>query len=144
MTALTPRAAGPHDSGSAQWLIPATGGEFAELPPPDPSEYEGANRLVNLWVGPAGETMPIDVWGRRTFTNGPILLAEDVGFGESTDYFSAPPGYSLAVVGAGAGGGGGASADPGAQHDAARARSLTQAARALPTSTSISASAACW
>ena len=53
--------------------------------------------------GPSGETAPIDVWGRRTFTNGPILLAEDIGFGESSDYVSAPAGYSLVVVGAGAG-----------------------------------------
>jgi hypothetical protein len=82
---------------------PTAPNDFAELPAPDLSEYEGANRVVNLWVGAVGETRPIDVWGRRTFTNGPILLAENVGFGESTDYFAAPPGYSLSVVGAGAG-----------------------------------------
>ena len=74
-----------------------------ELPPPDPSMFEGANRIVNLWVGPDGETGPIDVWGRRTFTNGPILLAEDVPFAEASEYFEAPIGYSLVVVGAGAG-----------------------------------------
>lgn len=75
----------------------------AELPPPDPSEFAGANRVVNLWVGPSGETRPIDVWGRRTFTNGPILLVEGLAFGRSSEYFSAPTGYSLAVVGSGAG-----------------------------------------
>ncbi len=75
----------------------------SELPPPDPSTFEGANRVVNLWVGPAGRTASIDVWGRRTFTNGPILLAEDVAFGEASEYFSAPAGYNLVVVGAGAG-----------------------------------------
>lgn len=75
----------------------------AELPPPDPSLYEGANRVVNLWVGIDDATQPVDVWGRRTFTTGPILLAEGIGFGEATDYFSAPAGYSLVVVGAGAG-----------------------------------------
>ena len=74
-----------------------------ELPPPDPSMFEGANRIVNLWVGPDGETGPIDVWGRRTFTNGPILLAEGVPYAEASDYFQAPTGYSLVVVGAGAG-----------------------------------------
>jgi hypothetical protein len=75
----------------------------AELPAPDPSTFEGANRVVNLWVGEAGHTAAIDVWGRRTFTNGPILLAEDIEFGESSDYFAAPTGYSLVVVGSGAG-----------------------------------------
>lgn len=74
-----------------------------ELPAPDPSTYEGSNRVLNLWVGPDGERRPIDVWGRRTFTTGPLLLAENVGFGEATDYFSAPTGYSLVIVNAGAG-----------------------------------------
>lgn len=75
----------------------------AELPAPDPSTFEGANRVVNLWVGEDGETAPIDVWGRRTFTNGPLLLAEEVGFGQASGYVSAPPEYSLVVVNAGAG-----------------------------------------
>jgi hypothetical protein len=78
-------------------------GDVDELPSPDLSEYEGANRVVNLWVGANGETQVIDVWGRRTFTNGPILLAEGVAFGEASDYFSAPPGYDVAIVGNGAG-----------------------------------------
>jgi hypothetical protein len=77
--------------------------QVSELPAPDGSQYEGANRVVNLWVGPAGETSSIDVWGRRTFTNGPILLVEDLGFGEASGYFSAPPEYNLVIVGAGAG-----------------------------------------
>lgn len=77
--------------------------EVAELPAPDRSAYEGANRVVNLWVGPDGTTEPIDVWGRRTFSTGPILLVEELAFGEASEYFAAPPGYSLVVVGAGAG-----------------------------------------
>lgn len=74
-----------------------------ELPAPDASTYEGANRVVNLWTDADGQTQSIDVWGRRTFANGPILLVEQLEFGEASDYFSAPSGYSLAVVGAGAG-----------------------------------------
>jgi len=81
--------------------LPAS--EVEELPAPDASAYEGANRVVNLWTDADGQTQPIDVWGRRTFTNGPILLVEQLEFGEASDYFSAPPGYSLVVVGAGAG-----------------------------------------
>lgn len=77
--------------------------ELDELPAPDASSYEGANRVVNLWTDADGQTQPIDVWGRRTFTNGPILLVEQLEFGQASDYFSAPPGYSLVVVGAGAG-----------------------------------------
>jgi len=94
----------PADGGSS---VPGTtvGGatEVSELPAPDASQYVGSNRVVNLWVGPAGETSSIDVWGRRTFTNGPILLVEGLGFGEASDYFAAPPEYSLVIVGAGAG-----------------------------------------
>ena len=74
-----------------------------ELPAPDPSTFEGANRVVNLWVGAEGATSPIDVWGRRTFNSGPVLLAENIGFGETSDYFAAPPGYRLVIVGSGAG-----------------------------------------
>lgn len=74
-----------------------------ELPAPDPSTFEGANRVVNLWVGADGDSIDVDVWGRRTFTNGPILLANGISFGVASDYFSAPPGYSLVIVGAGAG-----------------------------------------
>ena len=77
--------------------------QVAELPPPDRSDYEGANRVVNLWIGPDGVTEPIDVWGRRTFSTGPILLVSELGFGEASEYFGAPPGYQLSVVGAGAG-----------------------------------------
>jgi hypothetical protein len=77
--------------------------DVAELPLPDRSRYVGADRLVNLWVGPAGETREIDVWGRRTFSNGPILLVERLGFGEASAYVSAPPEYELVIVGAGAG-----------------------------------------
>jgi hypothetical protein len=74
-----------------------------DLPQPDASQFVGRNRVVNLWVSPDGENQAIDVWGRRTFTNGPILLAENVPFGEATGYFSAPSGYSLVMVGTGAG-----------------------------------------
>ena len=74
-----------------------------ELPAPDPSTFEGANRVVNLWIGPDGATTPVDVWGRRTFSNGPILLAADIGFGETSNPAGAPANYELSIVGAGAG-----------------------------------------
>jgi len=90
---------------NAEPAVVATEGrpEVAELPSPDPSTYEGFNRVVNLWVGIDGEPRLVDVWGRRTFNNGPILLVENLAFGRASEYFSAPPGYSLVVVGAGAG-----------------------------------------
>ncbi len=74
-----------------------------ELPLPDRSTYTGANRVVNLWLDESGEPIAVDVWGRRTFTTGPILLADDIDFGESSPYFAAPPDYELSIVGAGAG-----------------------------------------
>jgi hypothetical protein len=77
--------------------------EVDELPSPDPSTFLGASRVVNLWVGPNGATQTVDVWGRRTFTNGPVLLVERLEFGEVSDYFGVPPGYVVEIVGAGAG-----------------------------------------
>ena len=76
-----------------------------ELPPPDPSSFTGAHRVVNLFAGAVGSTGPdaIDVWARRTFSRGPVLLAEAVGFGEATGFFAAPAGHRLVIVSAGAG-----------------------------------------
>lgn len=84
----------------------------AELPPPDPSSFAGSHRVVNLFadttditVAEADDGAPtaIDVWARRTFTNGPVLLAEEIGFGEASGYFAAPAGHPLVIVGTGAG-----------------------------------------
>lgn len=77
--------------------------EVDEAPAPDPSTFVGATRVVNLWVGPDATTQTVDVWGRRTFSNGPVLLVEQLGFGEVSDYFGVPPGYVVEIVGAGAG-----------------------------------------
>lgn len=74
-----------------------------ELPPPDPVAFAGANRIVNLWAGPGGVTQVVDVWARRTFTNGPVLLVEDLEYGEASDYVAAPANHSIVVVGADAG-----------------------------------------
>ena len=76
---------------------------MAELPPPDPDTYVGAARVVNLYVDGDGNTLIVDIWGRRTFTNGPIVLAEGVGFGEASDYFAAPDGYVIHMVETGEG-----------------------------------------
>jgi hypothetical protein len=78
----------------------------AELPAPDPSSFTGARRVVNLFAEPTGDGAApgsVDVWGRRTFTNGPVLLAEDIGFGEASEYFAAPDGYRLVIVSSRAG-----------------------------------------
>lgn len=93
------------DVARDQVALSADGGDEVdgELPPPDPSLFVGDHRLVNLWVGADGAGETFDVWGRRTFTNGPVLLASDVEPGAVTDYFAAPPGYDVALVGAGAG-----------------------------------------
>lgn len=74
-----------------------------ELPPPDPSLFVGDHRIVNLWADADGDGEIVDVWGRRTFTNGPVLLVTGIEPGAVTDYFAAPPGYDVVVVGAGAG-----------------------------------------
>ncbi len=75
----------------------------AELAAPDPSTFEGETRVVNLWPGADGTGQEVDVWGRRTFSNGPILLAEGLSLGEISEPFGVPPGYAVEIVGAGAG-----------------------------------------
>jgi hypothetical protein len=77
--------------------------DVAELPAPDRSTFGGETRVVNLWVGAAGEHQVVDVWGRRTFTNGPVLLIEGLAFAEVSAPFGVPQGYSVVVVGVGAG-----------------------------------------
>ena len=74
-----PQPTGSHVPRSAAPVRPSvTDADAAvdELPPPDGSAFVGRNRVVNLWVGPGGTTQVVDVWARRTFTNGPVLLAE--------------------------------------------------------------------
>ncbi len=78
----------------------------AELPPPDPSTYEGSYRVVNLFApveDEGDEPTAVDIWARRTFANGPVLLASDIGVGAASAYFSAPEGADVVVVSAGAG-----------------------------------------
>lgn len=83
-----------------------TGSAPAELPPPDPSSYAGSHRVVNLVTNAVADgAVPtaIDVWARRTFTHGPVLLAEGIGFEQESGYFAAPVGADVVIVGAGAG-----------------------------------------
>ncbi len=74
-----------------------------ELPPPGPEVFTGLARLVNLYVDGAGETIEVDVWAHRSFEYGPVLLAEGVGFAESSGYFATPETMSVIIVPAGAG-----------------------------------------
>lgn len=90
-------------TGSATTSAPAGVAQADELPPPDPSRFEGANRFVNLLTDADGNPIEIDVWGQRTFDTGPILLASELGFGAASGYVSAPVEYTIVAVGAGAG-----------------------------------------
>ncbi len=74
-----------------------------ELPPPDPSAFVGRTRVVNLWAGPGAGSQSLDVWARRTFASGPVLLAAALDFGAASEYFAAPVNQDVVVVGAGAG-----------------------------------------
>jgi hypothetical protein len=100
----------PADSAADSTTTGGTGADdtagattTSELPSPDESTFEGQARLVNFWLDDDGNTQDVDVWARRTFTNGPVLLAEGVAFGEASDYFGAPQGHSIVVTPAGAG-----------------------------------------
>jgi hypothetical protein len=103
---VTTRAPANTDA-PATTAAPATTEETAttigELPPPDPADYTGSARVVNLYLDGDGNTSTVDVWGRRTFTSGPILLVEGIEFGEVSDYFAAPDGYSIDLVAEGTG-----------------------------------------
>ena len=83
--------------------VTTAGTAIDELPPPDASAFVGRNRVVNLWVGAGGVTQTIDVWARRSFTNGPVLLASGLTFGSASDYVAAPVNQSVVIVGSGAG-----------------------------------------
>lgn len=74
-----------------------------ELPSPDPATFVGANRLVNLWTDVDGAVRPVDVWARRTFDAGPVLLVADIEHGRVSPYVAAPPAADIVVVGTGAG-----------------------------------------
>lgn len=99
----TSATAAPSSTEAASTTAPTTATTFAELPPPDPETFTGLSRVVNLYIDDAGETRVVDVWGRRTFTNGPVLLAEGIGFGEASDFFKTPDGYVVDIVLGGAG-----------------------------------------
>jgi hypothetical protein len=75
----------------------------SELPPPEESTFEGQARVVNLYLDGDGATQEIDVWAQRTFTNGPVLLAEGIELGEASEYFSSPAGHSIVFTPAGEG-----------------------------------------
>jgi hypothetical protein len=99
----TPAGGAEADQGAGQGA--AAGGAAAkkELPPPPKDAYQGKGRIVNLRVDKDGKTGPVDVWAKRSFKHGPVLLAEKVGFGEASDWFGVPKSMSVSIVPAGAG-----------------------------------------
>jgi hypothetical protein len=87
------------DNATDDPMVPADD----EFPPPDPDTFEGRNRVVNLWIDDEGNTSDIDVWAFRSFTAGPVLLVEGLGFGDVSEYFAAPNGQSIVFTAAGTG-----------------------------------------
>jgi hypothetical protein len=59
--------------------------------------------VVNLYIDDGGITQAVDVWAGRSFTNGPVLLAEDIAFGEVSEYFATPDGQAIKIIASGAG-----------------------------------------
>lgn len=100
----TTAAADTGGTGSSPDTDPASVTSVAEeLPPPDEATFTGQARVLNLYVDDAGEQQEIDVWAQRTFTNGPVLLAESIGFAEASEYFATPSGHSIIFTPAGSG-----------------------------------------
>jgi hypothetical protein len=92
-----PAEPGEPTSAEGPGAAPAT----PELPPPD--KFAGEVRIVNLYRDAEGKTQAIDLWAVRSFSNGPLLLAENVAFGAASDWARAPEGQSIYVKPAGAG-----------------------------------------
>ena len=96
--------AGDAGSGTTPLDVPGTTESLIdELPPPGAGIFTGLARLVNLYVDASGETVEVDVWAHRSFEYGPVLLAEGIGFAETSGYFATPETMSVIIVSAGAG-----------------------------------------
>ncbi len=91
------------DKGAAGAATKAPAAAKKELPPPPPEAMQGKGRIINLYVDAAGKSKKVDVWARRSFTNGPLELAKDIELGKASDWFDVPKGQSVVVVEAGAG-----------------------------------------
>ena len=72
-----------------------------ELPPPD--TFVGEVRIINIYAEPGGKTQKVDVWARRSFTNGPAKLVDGLDFGQASPWFKAPKSQSIVIVAAGDG-----------------------------------------
>jgi hypothetical protein len=75
-----------------------------EEKPPAPKEMlVGKARVINLYVDAAGKGQEVDVWMRRSFKYGPVLIKEKLGLGQATDFFGAVPEQTVVIVPTGAG-----------------------------------------
>jgi hypothetical protein len=99
-SSTTTRPAGTADDATT---LPETVPATDDLPAPDPTSFVGVNQVVNLVVLPDGSTPTLDIWALRTFTNGPVLLAEGLEYGQVSAPFGSPPDAVLASVISGAG-----------------------------------------
>jgi hypothetical protein len=75
----------------------------AEKPPAPKEALVGNARVINLYVDASGKGQEVDVWMRRSFKYGPVLIKEKLGLGQATDWFGAVPEQSVVIVPTGAG-----------------------------------------
>lgn len=73
-----------------------------EKPAPPPASFKGKARVINLLVDRDGKAHTIDVWAKRSFTHGPVRLAQNVAPGTASDWFGVPEGSPVTFVAAGA------------------------------------------
>ncbi len=73
-----------------------------ENPAPPDDVYEGKARVVNL-ATIDGKPVSVDVWAKRSFKYAPVKLAENVAFGEATEWFKSPKGSPVTVFQTGTG-----------------------------------------
>ena len=86
----TPAAKAEATAETAKATAPATAVK-KELPPPPTDVYEGKARVINLAMKD-GKPVAIDVWATQSFKYAPVKLAENVAFGEATEWFQSPKG----------------------------------------------------
>lgn len=94
-----PAAQGNSAGDTAQANTAATAVK-KELPPPPEDVYEGKARVINLAMKD-GQPVAIDVWATQSFSYAPVKLAENVAFGEATEWFQSPKGSPVKAFVAG-------------------------------------------
>ena len=62
---------------------------------PEPSEFQGEARVINLLTQPDGTQLSVDVVAAQSFNARQTTLVEGLAYGEASDWFKMPKGQSV-------------------------------------------------